>query len=111
MVSHFLDTMSISGVILLILHIPNRKDNKGVCVCVSSSTIHPLDWVHLPLSSKFATLTSISSEKGLWKMASTLTETIGEIYVSQSGFSLELYPNVLPTPEGDSSSTFMLLWL
>ena len=86
-----LDTMSIKGIIVSTLHILYRKGNKGVCVymCVCVCIIfyhHPLDSV--------VTVTSISWEKVLWKTAETFVEMLGEISVSQSGLSLELYPKI-----------------
>ena len=91
MVSHFLDTMSIRGIIVSTLHILYRKGNKGVCVCMCVCVCvcvifyhHPLDWV--------VTFTSISWEKVLWKTAETFVEMLDEI--SQSGLSLKLYPKI-----------------
>lgn len=78
---------------------------------ISSSTTRPLDWAHLSLSSKLATLTSISLEKVLRQMASILVETINEICDSQSGLSLKLCLKMPPPPKHDNFPTSMLLWL
>lgn len=90
MVSHFLDTMSIRGIIVPTLHIYTGKVIKVcecVCVCVCIIVYHhPLDWVPF--------VTSISWEKVLRKTAETFVEMLGEISVSQSGLSLELYPKI-----------------
>lgn len=57
----------------------------------------------LSLSSKLATLTSISWEKVLRQMASILVETINEI--------CELCLKMPPPPKHDNFPTSMLLWL
>ena len=60
-----------------------------MCICVCVCIIfyhHPLDWV--------VTVTPVSWEKVLWKTAEAFVEMLGEISVSQSGLSLELYPKI-----------------